>query len=224
MSKPKRKYVKAKTDINPMVYTFIYRTNENHRRSVHAHRMDETPLSYAVHQKVVMPGKNYLRHITEWFEKALWTYHEPTRPRRKRVVAAAKPFEPPKMEAPVEEPKPVRPTRESPKNAPPPITFVDDDDDTEEIPVAAVAPPKPTAPKADPMDPNVELPTEYNPRAHKELAAGAPEDLIVFDAMVDANFIAQQRRNRLMALQAKQMGRVLKTTPNNPIVSGFEPG
>lgn len=224
MSKPKRAYNKAKTTINPMTYTFIYRTNTKHRRSVHAHRMDETPLSYAVHQKVTMPGKNYLRHITEWFEKALWAYHEPNRPRRKRV-AEAKPFEPPKMEAPVEAPKPIpHPTMESPKNAPPPITLVDDDDDTAEIPVASVKPAAPVAAKADPLDPNVELPTEYNPRAHKELAAGAPEDLIVFDAMVDANFIAQQRRNRMMALQAKQMGRVLKTTPNNPIVSGFEPG
>ena len=112
---------------------------------------------------------------------------------------------------------------EAPKPAPA-ITFVDDDDDTEEIPVAAVAPPATKVSKLGPKGLNEEYPGEYNHRAHKDQIAGKEEDLIVFDDIVNSNYIAQQRRNKLMQLRAKQEGRGIRPSPAMPIVSGFEPG
>jgi hypothetical protein len=221
----KRKYVKRKMGANPLVFSFRQKSNPDHIRMVRGHHMDDTPLSWAVHTRVVTPGRNYIRHITEWFEKSLWATAEP-KVKRRRAYTESKPFVAPvaSVTPPEDAPAhPPRPTRESPKNEPPPITLVDDEDDTEEIPVAAVIPVK-AAPKSDPFDINAEMPGEYNPRAHKEKVAGDPEDLVVFDALVDSNFIAQQRRNKLAALRAREQGRVLRTTPNNPIVSGFEPG
>jgi len=41
---------------------------------------------------------------------------------------------------------------------------------------------------------------------------------------VNSNYIAQQRRNKLMQLRAKQEGRGIRPSPAMPIVSGFEPG
>jgi hypothetical protein len=219
-----RKYVKRKMGANPLVFSFRQKSDPDHLRWVRGKRMDDTPLAWAVHFSVVTPGRNYIRHMTEWFEKAMWTVAEPQVKRRRRYTEQ-KPFEPPvtsmSPEKAPEPATPARPVKESPKNAPPPITLVDDDDDTEEIPVVAVAPPAKTV---GTVDINEEMPNEYNPRAHKENIAGKVEDLVVFDALRDSNFIAQERKNKLMALRARAEGRVLRTNPLNPIVSGFEPG
>jgi hypothetical protein len=220
--KEKRKYVKTKIGINPHVFLFRQKSNPKHSRKVFGTGIDDTPKAWAVHAKVAVPGRNYLRHITEWFEKSLWSKHEPLVKRREGFLAGT-PFAPSAkaIETPIEETP--KPTMESPKNSPPPITFVDDDDDTEEIPVAAVAPPKLVS-KLGPKGLNEEYPGEYNPRAHKEQIAGKEEDLIVFDDIVNSNYIAQQRRNKLMQLRAKQEGRGVRPSPANPIVAGFEPG
>lgn len=215
-----RQYLQHKRGVNPVLVAFRQKAKPDHWRSVHCYRVDDTELAWAVHQK--MPTKKgYVRQITEWFEKSMWDRLPASTNRKKNKVPLPVAFEHPvKLTAPMAEPEvPVRPKRESPKNPPPPIMLDEDEDETDEIPVASVAPAA-SGPRKTVSD-REELPGEYNPRAHPEKPLGEPEDLIVFDDLVAQNFIAQQRKNKLLQLRSRQR---LTATPGQPIVTGFEPG
>jgi hypothetical protein len=110
-----------------------------------------------------------------------------------------------------------------PKSPPPAIMLVPDD---ESDVVEGAPPPQPSpgpaaAPSSKTGNIKVDLPGEYNPLAHPEKAFGALEDLVVFDEMVNSNFIASQRKMKLMKIQAESHRRLVPTR-NNPIVTGAE--
>lgn len=205
---------------NPMTARFRLRTKPTHYKLVKCHRIDNTQAGWACHSKVLVPGQTYIRHITEWFQPSIWEYLEhgyvnpQKRTLKKRAAAAA-------AKAAAEQPQePVRPTQESPKNPPPPITFEEDDDITEEIPVASVTQ-HPSAPKK--YSDKEEVPGEYNPRAHPREVMGKEEDLIVFDDLVSQNFIAQQRKMKLAQLRHRTKVTPTRGDPDGVAV-GFEPG
>lgn len=109
----------------------------------------------------------------------------------------------------------------------PAIMFVDDEDDgsVSAMPSAPAQGVQTTSGPRKVISDREEMPGEYNPRAHPEKALGDPEDLVVFQDMVAANFIAQQRRNKLAQMRARQQGHSgISVSPTNPIATGFEPG
>lgn len=195
----------AHKGVNPLKASFRLKSNPSHRRLVRCHRIDQTTAGWACHQKVFVPGQKYIRHITEWFQPELWDYFG------KSYVTVLAPLK----EVVAKEKK----IKKAPAAQSVPKAMDQKDDDAPE-PVVASLPAPTTIKKAVPND-KEEMPGEYNPRAHPEKALGDPEDLIVFSDMVDANFIAQQRRNKLMQLRARQK---IAGTPGQPIVSGYEPG
>jgi hypothetical protein len=220
--KVKRPYVQRKKGCNPMQARFRLRSNANHERLIRCHRVDDLELSWACHQKIFTKGQNYVKHVTEWFEKALWEnvsrgYVAPKKPK------VEKPFEPPKeAKAPADAPprmdesRDPRPQKtESPKNPPPPI----DEDDEPTAPLPPGTSPIIAGRQKQKYDIKEEAPGEYNPLAHKENLYGKPEDLIVLDEMVDSNYIAQRRKEKLLDMKRRQ--RVVdQVSPMNPCVSG----
>jgi hypothetical protein len=213
---------KERLAVNPMTARFRLRTKPTHYKMVKCHRIDNTKAGWACHTKVFVPGQHYVRHITEWFQPSVWEYLEhgyvnpQKRTLKKRAAKAA--AEAAALAAAEQPAEPERPKQESPKNPPPPIMLDEDEDITEEIPVASVTA-HPSSPKK--YSDKEEVPGEYNPRAHPEKVMGAPDDLIVFDDLVSQNYIASQRKMKLEQLRHRQR---IMGTPGQPIVSGFEPG
>src|ERR1700690_1176942 len=97
-----------------------------------------------------------------------------------------------------------------PKSPPPAIPLAEDDEeDDPNLPVPPVSPPSTPTGRLGVISDRAEYPKEYNPRAHPEQAAGKIEDLVVFDDLVNANFIAARRKEKLE--QLRHRARVIPT-------------
>jgi len=115
-----------------------------------------------------------------------------------------------------------------PKSPPPAITFADDDEDDQPVQMVPAVPAPTTSGVKAGISIQAEYPQEYNPRAHPKEIAGKIEDLVVFDDLVNQNFINQRRKEKLMLLQARRQGMGASVTPTMAdklgVRSGFEPG
>ena len=89
MSKDTGEKVKRKRGVNPINAIFRERANPTKYRLVRCDRIDETPDSWACHQKLFFKGHHYVRHVTEWFQKSFFEHvkHEYRKSRQVRVVA-----------------------------------------------------------------------------------------------------------------------------------------